>query len=131
MSKLDDMYRNGFARCLTIVETLGLEQAKLEAKNRGARPHAIAGVSSYELRNAARKEAKVELEIVATALATSLIDELHLPNSVINKFLYEFNHRCDVYRYNPEEFEKAKYHLDAMPVVTEMANNFMNDKKEK
>lgn len=127
MSKLEDMYRSGYGRCLDIVKTLGIEMAEKEAKNRGVREHAAPGISSHLLRAAARKEAALELKIVATALASALVDEMHLPAVKTQQFLRLFNEKCDLYRYDPEAFEAAQYRLEAMPVITDMAKKYMEE----
>lgn len=130
MSKLEDMYNNGFAKCLHICKTLGIEQAEYEAKCRGARGGAIpAGVTAYQVRLAARDEAANEIMVIACAFATTVIEDMHLPSMKISQILTSFNDKCDLYRMDAEEFKRASMRLDSMPAVTNMVREWLENNK--
>lgn len=121
-------YNDGMARALEIAKMAGIEVLESEVKKRGVY-QMPPNINSYQLKVAAREYAKVELSIVATAMADTLINDLKLPPSQIVDYLKKFNNKCDRFRIDPDEFNMVTNKLDKKYALNESIKSFFKEDK--
>lgn len=110
-NKEQQIYLQGLERALKIVRTEGIEALEREVRYRSSKEVPL-NVSRQELLVCARGFMQEELEIMATASATTLVENVKLPPSILKEYLTHFNNLTELYHKNDEEYQAAKKEIE-------------------
>lgn len=120
-------YNDGLVKAQALVRLGGIELLDAEIEQRKVN-NAPAGVSSFEIKDAAREYSKKELEIVATALAYTVSFDMGLPPSIAVDFLKKYNSRTDELRRSEDKLNELKQKLNDDSGMVEWLIKFNKNK---
>ena len=119
-------YTQGMQHALKVIKDCGIEELERELKYRASNPLPM-NVSRQELTALARIRAKEELMIVATAMATTIAEDLHMPPIIVKEFLRKFNDRTDVYRMDKDKLKEDEKKLDSNYFMNKICKDYLEE----
>lgn len=122
-------YMDGMAYALKIVKESGIEGLEKEIEFRGLTDVPL-NVKASELIAVARARAKDELQFVATATASTLIEYIKMPPSKVLDYLREFNRRVVLYQHDPAEYEATQMRLNKNIGLNDVCKLFVEEDEE-
>lgn len=119
-------YIEGMKFALKVASLRGLDDLVKEIDFREKTPVPM-NVDRFELTEVARLRAVRELQVIATAMADTLQNDMKIPPSVILEYLRKFNSKVDLYRYDDDELQEAQKKLDAAYALNETVKKFIEE----
>lgn len=120
-------YEQGLAKALDLVKVGGVKLLEDEIKFRNI--HSVPpNISKDTIVELARAHSKNELLFVATASASTIVEDLKLPPSSTLKYLKGFNDRVALFRTDTEAFNAAVDRLDRLNGMQMVCKQFMEEK---
>ena len=103
-SKEERIYLEGMAFASRIAKEKGIDALEKEMQFRGLNK-SVLNVRREELIAVARERSQKELLFIATAMAETMRNYLHLPQSVLKDYLIRFNEKMNDYRMDENVFK--------------------------
>lgn len=126
ITKEQKLYLAGMQAALEIVKKCSVEELEKEVNYRCNYPVPV-GINRRELTDLARMKSRAELMYLATAMADTMTNYLHMPPMVIHSYLKQFNKRIIEFREDPELYEKVQLDLDSDTAMIDMLKEFVEE----
>ena len=126
ITKEQQLYLSGMQYALKIAKEQSVKELEKEINYRCSYPVPV-GINRRELTMLARSHAKAELMYLATAMADTMTNYLHMPPMVIHDYLTQFNKRILEFRENPELYERVGLGLDSDTAMIDMLKAFVKE----
>lgn len=123
------LYAEAMEHALEVVKREGVEGLEREVRYRNSNPLPL-NVSPTELTAVARQRAQTELICVATALAMTVMYDMHFPATTSTNLLRYYNDHVDEYRYDEKKLKAAQGRMDRNIAYTKMCAEYMRESKE-
>lgn len=127
LKKEDRIVLETMQRALRIAKEGGVEELEKEVTWRCANEISPPGVNRNVIIAIGRKIAQKELSYVACSLAYTMIFDMNTPPSMVHDFLKMYNERMEVYRVDPEQFEKDCKKIDADYGINSMIRKYVEE----
>lgn len=125
-AKEQRLFDEGMEHALKVAKALGVEELEKECRYRNQHP-LMPNVNPRALHEAARSMMQPELDMLAVATATTLIDDLKLAPSMTKAFLEGQNERMSTYRVEPEKYEADTLRLSTNYGIAIASKKYMEE----
>lgn len=126
ITKEQQLYLAGMQYALKIAKDQSVKELEKEVNYRCSYPVPV-GVNRRELTYLARGHAREELMYLATAMADTMTNHLHMPPMIIKDYLRQFNKRIQEFREDPELYQRVQLKLDSDTAMVEMLKDFVKE----
>ena len=126
ITKEQQLYLSGMQFALKIAKKHSVKELEKEVNYRCNYPVPV-GINRRELTALARGHAREELMYLATAMADTMTNHLHMPPMIIKDYLKQFNKRIQEFREDPELYQEVQLKLDRDTAMVEMLKEYVKE----